>query len=89
MKPRAYAASACLFAAILATGPLPFAQQADPTLASQPARPSPEWLKAGVIYQIFVRSFSPSGDLNGITVRNYDAIDSPLVGARIFQKQTR
>jgi cyclomaltodextrinase len=69
MKPRVYFASAYLLAAILATGPVPFAQQADPTLASQPARPSPEWLKAGVLYQIFVRSFSPSGDLNGVTAK--------------------
>lgn len=69
MKPRAYVASACLFAAILAVGPAPLAQQADSSLASQPARPSPEWLKSGVIYQIFVRSFSASGDLNGVTAR--------------------
>ena len=37
--------------------------------ASLEARPSPEWLKSGTIYQIFVRSFSPSGDLNGVTAR--------------------
>lgn len=69
MKPRAYVAAACLFAAIVAAGPVSWAQQADPSLASQPARPSPEWLKSGVIYQIFVRSFSASGDLNGVTAK--------------------
>ena len=69
MKPRAYVASVVLFATILAAGPAPLAQQADPSLASQPARPSPVWLKSGVIYQIFVRSFSPSGDLNGVTAK--------------------
>jgi glycosidase len=69
MKPRAYVVFACLLAAILAIGPAPLAQQADSSLASQPARPSPEWLKSGVIYQIFVRSFSASGDLNGVTAR--------------------
>jgi hypothetical protein len=69
MKPRACVASACRFAAILAIGPAPLAQQADPSLASQPARPSPEWLKSGVIYQIFIRSFSASGDLNGVTAK--------------------
>jgi cyclomaltodextrinase / maltogenic alpha-amylase / neopullulanase len=69
MKPRAYVASACLFAAILATSSAQWAQQADPSLASQPARTSPEWLKSGVIYQIFVRSFSGSGDLNGVTAK--------------------
>ena len=72
MKPRAYVASACLLTAVLTICPTPFAQQADPALASQPARPSPEWLKAGAIYQIFVRSFSPSGDLNGVTAKLED-----------------
>ena len=68
MKPRACCAWAIL-AVALATGPRQYAQQADPSIASQPARPSPEWLKSGVIYQIFVRSFSPAGDLNGVTAR--------------------
>jgi cyclomaltodextrinase len=45
------------------------AQQPDTELASQPARSSPEWLKSGVIYQIFPRSFSPEGNLDGITKR--------------------
>src|ERR1700761_7955359 len=44
-------------------------QQPDPELVSQPARSSPEWVKAGVIYQIFPRSFSPEGNLDGITKR--------------------
>src|ERR1700739_829563 len=69
MKPRAYVASACLLAAILSSGPGPFAQQGGQSLASEPARRSPGWLKSGVIYQIFVRSFSPSGDLNGVTAK--------------------
>ena len=47
----------------------PTAQQPDPAIASLQARPSPEWLKSGTVYQIFVRSFSPSGDLNGVTAR--------------------
>ena len=34
-----------------------------------PARSSPEWLKSGVIYQIFTRSFSQEGTLNGVTGR--------------------
>jgi glycosidase len=34
-----------------------------------PARSSPEWLKSGVIYQIFTRSFSREGTLNGVTGR--------------------
>ena len=36
---------------------------------AQAARSSPEWLKAGVIYQIFPRSFSREGTLNGVTGR--------------------
>jgi len=55
--------------AVLTPAALPFAQQTDTAISSQPARTSPAWLKSGVIYQIFVRSFSPSGDLNGVTSR--------------------
>ncbi len=47
----------------------PYAQEPDPAIASQPARPSPVWLKSGVIYQIFVRAFSPAGNLDGVTAR--------------------
>ena len=36
-------------------------------MAQDDARPSPEWLKAGVIYQIFPRSFSQEGTLAGVT----------------------
>ncbi len=34
-----------------------------------PARVSPEWLKSGVIYQIFPRAFSQEGTLSGVTNR--------------------
>ena len=43
--------------------------QSDSSVASLVARTSPPWLKAGVIYQIFPRSFSPEGNLNGVTGR--------------------
>jgi len=33
------------------------------------ARPSPDWLREGVIYEIFPRDFSSAGDLNGVTVQ--------------------
>ena len=33
------------------------------------ARPSPDWLRNGTIYEIFPRDFSAAGDLNGITAR--------------------
>src|SRR5271170_7918383 len=55
--------------AVMAPGSLLSAQEATPPISSQPARTSPAWLKSGVIYQIFVRSFSASGDLNGVTAR--------------------
>jgi cyclomaltodextrinase / maltogenic alpha-amylase / neopullulanase len=69
MKPRLYFASGVLALIILAGGSYPFGQESRPAIASQPARTSPEWLKSGVIYQIFVRAFSLSGDLNGVTAR--------------------
>ena len=55
--------------AVMAPGSLLSAQEATPPISSQPARTSPAWLKSGVIYQVFVRSFSPTGDLNGVTAR--------------------
>ncbi|HTZ88738.1 MAG TPA: alpha-amylase family glycosyl hydrolase [Alloacidobacterium sp.] len=69
MKPRLHFASILLAVLVLAPAYRQFAQQADPAIAAQPARQSPEWLKSGVIYQIFVRSFSQAGDLNGVTAR--------------------
>jgi cyclomaltodextrinase len=69
MKSRLYFALTCFFAASLGAGSLTFAQQPDAAVASLQARSSPEWLKSGTIYQIFVRSFSPTGDLNGVTAR--------------------
>ena len=66
MKPKACLKTA-LLAAILAAGSSLCAQPS--ALSSLPARHSPEWLKSGVIYQVFVRSFSPSGDMNGVTAR--------------------
>ena len=69
MKSRPYLALACIFAASLGNGFQTIAQQPDPAITSLQARSSPEWLKSGTIYQVFVRSFSPSGDLKGVTAR--------------------
>jgi cyclomaltodextrinase len=69
MKLRQFVVLACFFAATLGTGFRDYAQTPDPAIASLEARHSPEWLKSGVIYQVFVRSFSPAGDLNGVTAR--------------------
>ncbi len=50
----------CLFA--LSTGNLP-------AQTSPPARTAPQWLRDGVIYEIFPRDFSTDGNFNGITAR--------------------
>jgi glycosidase len=44
-----------------------FAAQAQITNAA--SRPSPAWLRNGVLYEIFPRTFSVTGDFNGITAR--------------------
>ncbi|MGH7940470.1 MAG: alpha-amylase family glycosyl hydrolase [Limisphaerales bacterium] len=33
------------------------------------ARSSPDWLRDGVIYEIFPRDFSPAGNINGVTAK--------------------
>ncbi len=69
MRPKPHFACAFLLAVALVAGSALAAQEQDPAIASLSARHSPDWLKSGVIYQIFVRSFSPAGDLNGVTAR--------------------
>jgi len=44
-----------------------FAQRRD--VASLPARPSRDWVRDGVIYEIYPRAFSAQGNFNGITDR--------------------
>jgi cyclomaltodextrinase / maltogenic alpha-amylase / neopullulanase len=58
-----------LLSAIFAPDLRSLAQQAGTDLAAQPARPSPAWLKSGIIYEIFPRSFSAEGNLKSITKR--------------------
>ena len=43
--------------------------QADADVSQSAARPSPDWLRAGTIYQIFPRDFSVPGNLNGVTAK--------------------
>jgi len=43
--------------------------RADENVADVTARPSPEWLRDGVVYEIFPRDFSTAGDLNGVTAQ--------------------
>src|SRR3954447_21628115 len=41
---------------------------AHPARASE-ARTSPQWVHEAVVYEIFTRNFSASGDFNGVTAR--------------------
>ena len=43
--------------------------RADPDVSKQAARPSPEWLRAATIYEIFPRHFSPAGNFAGVTAK--------------------
>lgn len=54
-----------LFALVLA-GASPAAHASEPGPA---ARESPDWLRDAVIYEVFPRAFSPSGDFAGITAQ--------------------
>jgi glycosidase len=40
-----------------------------PDVSQQSARSSPEWIRRGVVYEIFPRDFSPSGDFAGVTAQ--------------------
>lgn len=43
--------------------------KANADVSTVPARPSPDWLRSGTIYEIFPRDFSPAGNLAGVTAR--------------------
>jgi cyclomaltodextrinase len=43
--------------------------RADADVSGVAARPSPEWLREGVIYEIFPRDFSVAGNFNGVTAK--------------------
>jgi cyclomaltodextrinase len=45
------------------------AARADGDISALPARTSPDWLRNGVIYEIFPRDFSPAGNLAGVTAK--------------------
>lgn len=61
------AVSALALAALLGWGAPSAVAQPEP--AAVAARPSPDWLRHGVIYEIFPRDFSPAGNLAGVTAR--------------------
>ncbi|MCC6354350.1 MAG: alpha-amylase, partial [Verrucomicrobiae bacterium] len=43
--------------------------EAPKDLASLEARPSPEWLTRGVMYQVWLRGFTPEGTLKAASAR--------------------
>ena len=45
------------------------AQQPARDVSKEPARPTREWVRDGVVYEIFPRAFSQQGNFNGITAR--------------------
>lgn len=56
-------------AGVLAIGLVLTDAQADPNLAGTAARSSPEWLRDGVIYEIYPRDFSLAGNLDGVRAK--------------------
>src|SRR5436190_6479045 len=54
---------------ILSLAGFAFATRADQNFSTQQARSTPQWLREGVVYEIFPRHFSPAGNLNGVTAR--------------------
>jgi cyclomaltodextrinase len=45
------------------------AQQPEPDVAKRSARSTRDWVRDGVVYEIYPRAFSPQGNFNGITAR--------------------
>ncbi len=65
--------SLLLAAFALAAAPAVAAERQD--VASQQARPAPEYLTRGVIYQVWLRTFTPEGTLKAATARLADVAD--------------
>ena len=59
---------ALLSLAVLAILAAPLAR-ADVAVSSAIARPAPDWLGTGTVYEIFPRDFSMAGNLNGVAAR--------------------
>ena len=65
-RARAGACVSLVFFALLTFIAIPFARAADAGAQLQAARPSPDWLRDGVIYEVFPRAFSTEGNFKGI-----------------------
>jgi cyclomaltodextrinase len=51
------------------------AQQPARDVSKEQARPTRDWVRDGVVYEIYPRAFSPQGNFNGITARLDDLKD--------------
>jgi cyclomaltodextrinase len=51
------------------------AQQPSRDISKETARPTRDWVRDGVVYEIYPRAFSPQGNFNGITARLDDLKD--------------
>jgi cyclomaltodextrinase len=72
MRLSLYQARICVSFVLLALTTLaatPLSRAADAAAPVSAARPSPDWLRDGVIYEVFPRAFSPSGDFKGVTAQ--------------------
>lgn len=58
-----------LFIFCVGIAPSLSAQQSAREVSKEPARPARDWVRDGVIYQVYPRAFSASGDFNGVTAQ--------------------
>ena len=63
---------ACLFSVLVGGA----AEPAPAALHARQARPSPEWLTRGVMYQVWLRSFTPEGTLQAAAKRLQQVADT-------------
>jgi len=63
----------CIFVILIGVSSLPHAQTSDSlrrrNFSARNARPSEEWVRRGVIYEVNTRSFSPAGNFAGVEKR--------------------
>ncbi|MFN8581486.1 MAG: alpha-amylase family glycosyl hydrolase, partial [Gemmatimonadaceae bacterium] len=69
---RARVTRSLLFLTVCATSALAAQGPARRDVSHEPARTTPAWARDGVIYELYPRTFSPTGDLNGVTARLAD-----------------
>ena len=60
---------------LLANALFPLAAKSESDVSGLSARPSPDWLRSGTIYEVFPRHFSPAGNLAGVSAKLDDLHD--------------